>query len=84
MYFELLQLRLIAHVHARVERGDMTERGLARMTGISQPHLHNMLKGARSLSPQMADLILHHLHITVLDLLNADERNLARPPGGRW
>ena len=83
MYFELLQLRLIAHVHERVERGDMTERGLARMTGISQPHLHNMLKGVRTLSPQMADLILHHLHITVLDLLHADERTLAHPPGSR-
>jgi Helix-turn-helix len=81
MYFELLQLRLIAHVHERVERGDMTERGLARMTGISQPHLHNMLKGTRALSPRMADLILHHLHITVLDLLHADERNLAPAPG---
>ncbi|MBZ5594381.1 MAG: helix-turn-helix domain-containing protein [Acidobacteriia bacterium] len=73
MYFELLQIRLIAHVQQRVQRGELTERGLARHTGISQPHLHNMLKGARVLSPQMADLLLHHLHITLLDLLDADE-----------
>jgi hypothetical protein len=73
MYFELLQLRLIAHVHERMQRGEMTERGLARGTGISQPHLHNMLKGVRVLSPQMADILLHHLHITLLDLLDANE-----------
>lgn len=81
MYFKVLQSRLIAHVHERVQCGELTERGLARMTGISQPHLHNMLKGARVLSPQMADLILRRLQITVLDLLEADElasRN--RPP----
>jgi len=73
MYFELLQLRLIAHVQRRVHCGELTERGLARHTGISQPHLHNMLKGARVLSPQMADILLHYLHITLLDLLDENE-----------
>lgn len=73
IYFELLQLRLIANVHQRVQRGELTERGLARGTGISQPHLHNMLKGVRVLSPTMADLLLRHLHMTVLDLLDTDE-----------
>jgi transcriptional regulator with XRE-family HTH domain len=73
MYFELLKSRLIAHVHQRVQRGELTERRLARLTGISQPHVHNMLKGARTLSPQMADLMLHQLHITILDLLKSEE-----------
>ena len=73
MYFEVLQLRLIAHVQELVLRGELTERGLARRTGISQPHLHNVLKGVRVLSPPMADILLRHLHITVLDLLHADE-----------
>lgn len=73
MYFESLQLRLIEHVQERVQRGELTERGLARRTGISQPHLHNVLKGARVLSPHIGDLLLRHLHITLLDLLNADE-----------
>jgi hypothetical protein len=82
MYFELLQLRLVAHVQGRVQRGELTERGLARGIGISQPHLHNMLKGVRVLSPQMGDLLLHHLHITLVDLLNADELELRGPPDG--
>ena len=73
MYFESLQLRLIEHVQERVQRGELTERGLARRTGISQPHLHNVLKGARVLSPQIGDLLLRHLHITLLDLLHSDE-----------
>jgi len=72
IYFELLQIRLIANVHQRVQRGELKERGLARGTGISQPHLHNMLKGVRVLSPTMADLLLRHLHMTVLDLLDTD------------
>ncbi len=75
MYFELLQLRLIAHVHDRVQRGELTERGLARRTGISQPHLHNVLKGVRVLSPQIGDVLLRHLHITLLDLLKDEEWN---------
>ena len=73
MYFELLQLRLIAHVQDRVQRGELTERGLARRTGISQPHLHNVLKGVRVLSPQIGDVLLRHLHITLLDLLKDEE-----------
>jgi hypothetical protein len=75
MYFELLQLRLIAHVQDRVQRGELTERGLARRTGISQPQLHNVLKGARVLSPQIGDVLLRHLHITLLDLLRDEEWN---------
>lgn len=79
IYFELLQLRLIANVHQRVQRGELTERGLARGTGISQPHLHNMLKGVRVLSPTMADLLLRHLHMTVLDLLDTDDLAARHP-----
>jgi len=75
MYFELLQLRLIAHVQDRVQRGELTERGLARRTGISQPHLHNVLKGVRVLSPQIGDVLLRHLHITLLDLLKDEDWN---------
>ncbi len=85
MYFELLQLRLITHVQGRLQRGELTERGLARRTGISQPHLHNVLKGVRGLSPQMGDLLLRHLHITLIDLLNTDElTRRSLEDGGSW
>jgi hypothetical protein len=80
MNFEFLQHRLIAHVQDRVQRGELTERGLARRTGISQPHLHNILKGVRVLSPQIGDVLLRHLHITVLDLLREEEWIARCPP----
>ena len=83
MSFHLLQLRVIADVQERVRRGDVTERGLARLTGISQPHLHNILKGVRVLSPHMADLILRQLHINLLDLLEPEESAARYLPADR-
>ena len=79
MYFETLQSRLINAVNLRVRNGELTERSLARMIGISQPHMHNLLKGARILSPQMGDRILKKLRMSVLDLCNFDEAACARP-----
>ncbi|MEX2264206.1 MAG: helix-turn-helix domain-containing protein [Bryobacteraceae bacterium] len=73
MYFKVLQLRLIAKVREQVKNGEITERSLARLTGISQPHIHNVLKGVRILSPETADQILHRLRITILDLIPAAE-----------
>lgn len=57
----------------RVRAGELTERSLARLTGISQPHLHNVLKGARSLSWDSADQILEHLNLSLSDLLSGSE-----------
>ena len=73
MDFRLLQIRLVSHVRARVRNGEISERGLARLTRISQPHIHNVLKGARLLSTDMADQILQRLRIDLVDLLTADE-----------
>jgi transcriptional regulator with XRE-family HTH domain len=73
MYFQVLQLRLIAILKGRVRSGELTERRLARLTGISQPHIHNVLKGARILSPEIADQILETLRISVFDLFHAHE-----------
>ncbi|MCE5310770.1 MAG: helix-turn-helix domain-containing protein [Acidobacteriales bacterium] len=73
MYFQTLQTRLVAAVRMRVRTGELTERRLARLTGISQPHIHNVLKGARELSPEIADLILRGLKISLLDLLECEE-----------
>ncbi len=72
MYFQSLQLRLIAILKGRVRSGRLTERSLARITGISQPHIHHVLKGAKGLSPEMADRLLEHLHISVFDLLQVE------------
>ncbi len=62
------------HIRELVRCGELTERRLARITGLSQPHIHNVLKRKRSLSIDSADLILHVLHLDLLDLLDPDDR----------
>ena len=75
MDFRGLHERLRQRLNDRITSGEVTVRGLARMTGVSQPHMHNVLKGKRLFSPAMADRILDHLQIDVLELLDpADVR----------
>jgi len=81
--FQVLQRRLIEFVNARVQNGDFTERGLAKILGISQPQIHNVLKGARKLRPELADRLIRKFEMSVLDLLEAGEiyeEMLARGP----
>lgn len=73
MDFRDLQGRLVVELKHRLQNGEITERRLAHLTGISQPHIHNVLKGARILSPDSADRILHRLHMSILDLIAAPE-----------
>jgi len=74
MYFDELNRRLIQYLQSRLQCGELTERRLARMAGLSQPHLHNVLKGVRRLSNELADQILRQLRISLLDLLTPEER----------
>src|SRR5437016_2192339 len=60
---------LVRYARNRIRSGMDTERGLARRSGISQPHLHNVLKGIRALSPRMCDLLMKGLDISVAELL---------------
>jgi predicted XRE-type DNA-binding protein len=71
--FTTLRHRLVDAVNARISNGEFSERGLARILGISQPQIHNVLKGARKLSPEIADVILMRLQISILDLLTPGE-----------
>lgn len=71
--FATLQRRLLELLRQRIRNGELTERSLARLTGISQPHVHNALKGIRTLSQELVDVILASLRISVLDLLPRDE-----------
>ena len=73
MDFQELERRLIDHLKARIRSGELTERRLAKMAGISQPHVHNVLKGKRIFSLHMADLILHVLRLDLLDLISPEE-----------
>jgi transcriptional regulator with XRE-family HTH domain len=70
--FEWLQRKLVETLCARVDRGEWTERGMARACGMSQPHLHNVLKGLRYFSIEMADRVMRALKISVVDLYSTE------------
>jgi hypothetical protein len=61
--------RIVEAARQRVRSGAMTERGLARLCGVSQPHMHNVLKSFRSLSLESADRLLHALDLNIPALL---------------
>ena len=69
MYFRDLQAKLVDLAREKVRAGQITERGLARMCGMSQPHIHNVLKGVRALSMSSVDCLMNALGIHVADLL---------------
>jgi predicted transcriptional regulator len=71
--FSHLEHRFLCDLRERVRSGAVTERGLARLAGVSQPHIHNVLKGKRSFSLEKADQVLRCLNLNVLDLIDPDE-----------
>ena len=78
--FQELAARLARLLNLKIRRGEISERRLARLAGFSQPHVHNVLRGERGMTPSTADRLLDALGLTVGDLL-ADERGalLLRP-----
>lgn len=79
MTFSDLHARLVDHLNQQVQRGELTERGVAQRAGMSQPHLHNVLKGKRLLSWQSADALLRELHLDLLDLLKSESPKSENP-----
>jgi hypothetical protein len=61
--------RVIDLARHSVHSGIVSERGLAKRANISQPHLHNVLKGIRALSPDAADRVMRALGTTVPQML---------------
>lgn len=71
--FERILQRLIGRLVRHLTNGEYTERGLARLLGISQPHLHHILAGKRALTPHVADGILATLGWSLGDLFSLEE-----------
>jgi hypothetical protein len=69
MYLAEIQAALIETANRRVKAGELTERGLARLCGVSQPHLHNVLKHIRALSTESADKLMRALSLNTEDLV---------------
>lgn len=68
MTFRGLIEELRETMREQVRNGYMTERNLARLTGVSQPQLHNVLKGIRVLTPELADQIMRVTGILLSEL----------------
>lgn len=68
MSLQALLQRLTQQLSYSVRSGETTERALAFRLGISQPHLHNVLKGCRPLTVEVADRVLAKLRLHALDL----------------
>ena len=71
--FRQLESRLVWRLRDKIRSGELTERSTARLSGLSQPHIHNVLKGKRSLSMDAADSILAAMHLDVSDLFQSSE-----------
>lgn len=71
--FSTLAARLVDRANDAVRRGEISERGLARLAGYSQPHTHNVLHGVRGLSAAMADDLMRALRISLTALLTPEE-----------
>jgi transcriptional regulator with XRE-family HTH domain len=71
--FDELVTRLRAYIRYRINCGEFTERSLARILRVSQPHLHNMLKGVRRVNIEFADTVMRRFKISVLDLIEDEE-----------
>lgn len=68
LFADLMDL-LRQHARVAVRNGRLTERGLAIRIGISQPYLHNVLKGDRPMTAELADRLLRELRIEITDLV---------------
>ena len=67
--FGSLNKCLIFLVNNKIQNGEVTERALARAVSISQPQIHNVLKGSRKLQPYLADRLMDLFGISIEDLI---------------
>jgi hypothetical protein len=68
-----LQDELRSHVRARIGRGELTGRELARNAEVPQGHLSNFLNSRRGLSLNSIDRLMGALGIGVLDLVRSED-----------
>jgi hypothetical protein len=69
VYILELQHKLVELARERVKAGEITERGLARMCHVSQPHMHNVLKNVRAFSNGSSDRLMRVLGVHIADLV---------------
>ncbi len=78
LFFAALLALVRDKVRALVRNGQITERGMAARAGVSQSYMHKVLKGARAMTPDLADRLLVEMEISLIDLIALAQR---RGPG---
>jgi transcriptional regulator with XRE-family HTH domain len=78
LIFSAMRSNLLEELRRRILNGEFTERSLARRIGVSQPHVHNVLAGVRTLSIELADHIVIHLEIPMGRLLPVEQGQAIR------
>lgn len=68
---------LLGEARLRIRNGQLTESGLARLSGISQPHMHHILMGKRGLHPDVADRLLAALSLDIAGLMELEAGDAA-------
>ena len=84
MKFRTLQENLRKAMVERINDGQLTGLGLARVTGFKQAHISNFLNKKRALSLEGMDKVLSTQHMSIFDLLDPAEINKRAsvlPPG---
>ncbi len=71
--FKSAYATLLRRINKQIRSGAVSERRLARLTGYSQPHVHNVLRGIRGLQPDLADRFMEVLGLTLRDLSPSEE-----------
>src|SRR3954470_292565 len=73
--FEQLRLRVLAAIRQKINNGALTERGLARLSRLSQPCVHNVLKGERPGSLETLDRLLKATRLDLQHLLQSEHES---------
>lgn len=60
----------------RIVEGSFSESGMARILGISQCHMNNLIKRRKHLTTTVADKIILRLRLNVLELIERYQNNL--------
>ena len=83
MTFQMLHDQLVREISRRVDAGDTSVSSLARRAGISQPHLHLVLKGKRGCSWDFADRAALVIGLRIEDLVALTTPSPPSPPFSR-
>jgi hypothetical protein len=82
--FRELEARLLERLSQKLLRGEISERRLARLTGYTQPHIHNVLKGVRRFHTDLADAVMRSLQISIDELVDAEALSRAQEAVPLW